>query len=287
MAENLPNNKLTNWQLKFGYWYVSNKLKIKKSFILGLIGLNVLLFGFSIISVFIILVLNADSHQQLINSSSQNLIDYEYFHERNKPKNLILQPMEVMSTTGGRFDILAKVKNPNPQWHIPYISYQFISGSKVLSEGETFILPNEEKIIISFGNEEFVKADDVVLNVSSMQWRRISDYTELAASRLRFDVSDIKFITSRQSGLSSRLPVSQTRFNVKNNSAYNFWEVGFYVVLYSGSLPVAVNYTNVEEFGSGKEKVVSINWYETLPPISRTEVIPEIDILDGSVYKDF
>jgi len=287
MAENLPNNRLSNWQLKLGYWYVSNKLKLKKALIIGLIGLNVMLFGYAIISALVIFIFQADSYNQIIASSSQQLIDYEYFHERNKPDELVLQSIDVIPTTGGRYDIVAKIINSNQKWYIPHISYQFISGANVLVEAKTFILPGDDKNLIGFGVEDFVRGEDITLNISEMSWRRILDYKDIEASRLKFDVHDVDFITSRQSGLSSRVPVSQSRFLVKNESAYNYWQVGFYVMLYSGPTLVGVNFTSVEEFRSGEEKLISMNWYETLPPISRTEVMPEVDILDESVYLSF
>lgn len=284
MAEDLPSNRLSNWQLKFGYWYVSNKLKLKKALIISLIVLNVGLFGYAIIYATIILVIQGESFRQLQNSLTAPLIDYAYFREKNKPRELVLQSINILPTTSGRYDIIAKVKNPNSKWVVSSVAYQFVSGSEVIAEGEGFIFPSEEKFLIAFGVGKKVRQSDLILNITNLSWQRFLNFENFAASRLNFDVQNTELITGRKAGTSSRLPVSQTRFTVTNNSAYSFWQVGFYVVLYSGSNIVGVNYASLEEFLSEETREVSINWFESLPSITRIEVIPDVNILDESVY---
>lgn len=283
MAQNSADNQLSNWQLKFGYWYVTNKLKLKKALVISLIVLNVGLFGYSII-MGIILLLQLDTHQQIQDSLGSDLIDYNYFHEQNKPKEIVMASLDILPTTGGRYDIVAKVKNPNTRWYVENIVFQFVSASEIAYQGESFILPFEEKNLIAFGVDKPIKLGNLTLNIDDISWQRVSNYEEFAESRLDFRVSDIEFITSRSSGLSSRLPVSQSRFMVTNNSAYNFWQVGFYVLLYSGNQLVGINYTTIDQFLSEQTREVSINWFESLPSVTRTQVVPELNILDENAY---
>ena len=44
----IPTRELTGSQLKWGLWYVTHKLLLKKFFRIGLVGLSILLYSFSI-----------------------------------------------------------------------------------------------------------------------------------------------------------------------------------------------------------------------------------------------
>jgi len=284
MAEKSSNNKLSGSQLKFGYWYVTHKLKIRKVIIVVLIALNTGLFGWSIIYASLIFFVYGQSHTDLMNNLATSYVDYSAFREKNKPKDLILPTIDILPSTENRTDLVAHVKNPNQKWSVPYFKYQFVSGPDVLDEGESFLFPNEEKLIIAYGVDQVYNRSDVDLNITEIDWWRFLNFEDFKNSRLNFVIKDVDFITSSKSGLTSRLPVSQTRFTITNDSAYSYWEVGFKIVLYSGQSIIGVNYATVEAFRSGQTKKVSVNWFENLSPITKTEIIPEVNIIDDSVY---
>ena len=78
--------------------------------------------------------------------------------------------------------------------------------------------------------------------------------------------------------------ISALTFTAENDSAYSFWDVGFYALLYKGSQLASINYLDAEKFKSGESRDLQIQFYEGLPTITKTEIIPEVNIFDQDAY---
>ncbi|RJR31658.1 hypothetical protein C4569_01740 [Candidatus Parcubacteria bacterium] len=285
MLKQSEGSQLSGWQLKLGYWYVSNKLRIKKIFIILLIVLDVLLLGISAIYAVVLLLIQAEPHSLMLKELNKDLVNYNFFHEKNKLQNIEQLALEVIRSSNGKYDLAAVIRNPNKEWQIENFHYQFVSGADVISEGNSFILPGQEKYIAAFGVEKKFSPGDLMISVSDINWRRIDDFQKISSEKMKFEFNDINFLPAGKLSSSGRYNVSQSRFQVKNNSAYNFWLVGFYVVLYSGSNISGISFLNLEDFSSLETKSASVNWDYPLPTITKTEIVPEINILDQSVFR--
>jgi hypothetical protein len=283
------NPKIADLQLKISLWFVTHKLLLKKILIGTLIGVSVLLYGFSIIGAVKILVYQKGDYEALMASLSLRNINYEIWREAQKPADLQLLELKILNSTEGRKDIVAMAKNPNSNFIIKKLKYQFVKGDEILAENETYLWLDEIKPLVAFGVEGVSNSSDVQLQVADISWWRIKkpqEFKDFIQSRLQFNIKDIKYQSPRQSPVNGKLPHSQVTFTVTNQSIFDYWEVGFYVILYSGTRIVGAHYIEEEQFKSLETRQVSVSWFNSLPSVNRVEVIPELNVLDQGVYME-
>ena len=125
------------------------------------------------------------------------------------------------------------------------------------------------------------------IEVSAVRWKRVDqhavrpDYKTWAQARLDFAIEDVKFAPPSPT---DAISVSRATFTIANRTAYSYWSAGFFVVLYSGSRIVGVNYVTISELRAGRSTPVDASWFIDLPSVSRVEVIPEVNIFDDRIY---
>lgn len=273
----------SNFKIKVSYWYVSNKLKLRRVLTGFLILLNIGFFGFSIFTAGKILIFDDRTYQANVQSLSQDLVDYGAFREANKPKPLQVVSFSAVSLGDGRFDYVALVKNPNSTHIATKATFELRSGGAVLAEKEGFVYPEEEKYVMVFG-EELSGATNPVMSIKDVSWKRIQNYHEFFDPRLQFEVDNIDFKNARDAGLKGSLAISTLTFDVTNNSAFSYWNAGLNIVLKGGSRIVGANYILLDSFKSGETRNVEVRFYEKIPSVSNVEVLVEVDLLDDASY---
>ena len=230
-----------------------------------------------------IFLIDDRSWAQDLSSLTESPIDYSYFRQANKAQELELLSFESADGRQNRYDFIAKVFNPNADFVAEAVLFQLISGNEIIAEKTGFIYPEAEKYIAFFG-QEILGEVNPILKIAKVNWRRVRGFESLSLARLQFEISDIKFKSARESGLGGDLAVSTLNFKIKNNSAFSYWQVGVYLVLLSGQRVAGANYLTLDQFSSGETRQAEMRWYETLPPISKVEILPEVNILDPAVY---
>lgn len=280
-----PNKQpspISNLKLKISYWYVTNKLQLRKGLVVSLVILSFIFYSYSIYRVSMILLVEDKTTNRGLAYLTADFIDYEYFHEANKPKNLQILGFEGVDGREGKYDFVAKVNNPNDKWVASEVVFQLMSGEEIIAEKTSFVFPNEEKYIEMFGQE--IVGSTPGLKIAKVVWRRHLEFENFSLPRLKFEISDIEFKSSRESGIRGELPVSILNFKMANNSGYNYWTVGVHMVLLSGSKMVGANYLALEQFRSEETREIEMRWYEPLPSNVQIEILPEVNILDPTTY---
>ena len=274
---------VSNFQLKASYWYVTNKLKLKKILIIFLVFFNLGIYGFVGYGVTLVLM-NENNFKNDLAFLTADLIDYPYWRQVQKPKDL--QILEFYSTDGRdrKYDFTVKIRNPNRDYSGETVNLDLALGGEVIGSKQSFILPNEEKYFTFFGKE--LASGSPEIRISKVSWRRVTKirFEEFSAPRLRFEVSDIEYKPATDSSLKGKIPVSTLNFKIKNNTGYSYWQVGINMILLSAQRVVGVNYLTLESFLSGQTREVEMRWYENLPSVNQFEIIPEIDILNPGIY---
>ena len=97
-------------------------------------------------------------------------------------------------------------------------------------------------------------------------------------------ISEIQFQPASLINKRGEAPVNTLNFKLANNSAYSYWQVGGYMILINGNGVVATNYLLVDQLKAGEIRDVSVNWAQSLPPVSTYLIEPEVDILNSSAY---
>lgn len=177
----------------------------------------------------------------------------------------IREPLEIISqdfipTTENNFDLVGQIKNPNRDWGVELLSYNF--GR----EGETYVLPQETKYII----EQRVSVDnpdEIELELKEINWQRLKDFEEL---EIRIKDKELKITDQGFYKLVG---------NVENRSSYDLDKIQVTGLLLSNGKILAAGKTEMRTILIGETRYFEINWpYEIAEEITSFELKPYTDI---------
>ena len=266
-------------RMNFGLWVAEHRRRMIKIFIIFLILLSAFFFIYSSY-YFVVYLTSGDPNAQLLNDNLS-------FSARQAPGVLEISPLQIFSGDG-QADLAIQITNPNEKF-LANFSYCFKLGDKDVACGQDFILPAEKKHILALASEFSGSRSEVSFSISDIFWRRIDahqipSWTDFYSQRLDFAISDLNFTTAALSGLSDKVNLNTLDFSVKNQTAYSYYEAPLNIFLYSGSDLIAVNRYRLQSFLSGETRAVKISWPGRFDAVNRTEVAPDINIMDNNVY---
>jgi len=270
-------------QLTAAYWFVTHKLLLKNILIVILIVANIILISFNLYIVINNLVIGGPNYDKILTTLINPNPNFASLRENKLPSGLQVSNLKTLAGSKG-FDIIVDVINPNSKWTATF-DYQFSLGDKLTSNKKGFILPGEKKMIFDLGVENGNLANNVIL--TNIKWDKEINFLKLSQERLRFDISDSKFIPSAELGIGDKISVNRVTFNVANQSAYNFANVNFIVLLNVSNQVVAINQVSSGNFFSGQIKTLESTFFQKLPKIESVQIVPEVNILDPNVFLGF
>lgn len=279
------NNKLTEDQLKWGYWWVTHKVQAKKIFTVALAIVAFSLFAYGAWGFADWFFGSGVRERQEIGMLTQNWIDYAFFRAAAQPDPMIAQTAETIAAGEGRYDMIAKVSNPNQRWWMEF-DYRFVGAGFDDPYKREYLLPADTKYLYSLAVKSESKPQ-AALEVANVMMRRVDnhvilpDYRTWASARLNFLIDDIKFIGPEKD---SPIPVSRASFTIKNDTAFGYVSVPFFVTLLSGNRVVGVNRVVISRLRAGETRQVEASWFNDLPNVTRVEVKPEVNLFDDRVY---
>lgn len=267
----LPTSGLTDKQLKFSYWYVTNKLLLRKVAIICLIVASIIFWLYVFVGLLIFLL----DFERIDNQAKQSLFspaDTSWSAESATPNSIDLSGNLSFPGVDGTFDLAAEIKNPNPGWLVEFdYNFRSISTSSITQKG--FVLPGEAKYLMDLSGS----SPEASLEISNIKWRRIFQYEEFKEAHYRFVIENQEFFPSAKVGDPSRV-----RFEVINDSPYGYWDAWVIVGLYSGGNLISINRAPLSAIKAGERRVVEINWLQELPGIDGTTIDVDVNFLDGS-----
>ncbi len=279
-------DELTNQQLGFGYWYVTHKLALKRILTVSLIVIDVALVAY----VLFLLILNLGIRQPQHDAAIATLLTDGGFasigaaRDTQLPRNIQISGIETLAS-GAFADIIATLVNPNQKWGATF-TYSFALASGTTRARTGFVFPGETKRIYDLNVENGTTVTSV--NLSNVTWMRENNFAALYAARISpLAFSDIQYIPAQELQVSDKVPVSRVRFTVGNNTAYNYRDPGFTVILLSGTSIAGISSIFTDQLLSGERKTLEVTWFTRLPRVTTVQVIPEINILDPNVYLKF
>lgn len=204
--------------------------------------------------------------------------------EMPKAENLIVVEEAIVPGEAGRYDMLAKITNPNSQLGAASFGYSFklLDGTgKILakSDGVNFILPGETKYILAFNISSDIKPDKMDFEINSFEWSKFSE----------FEQPDIATY-GKEFNLASGGETGFAKLNAKmrNQSGYDFRVISaLAVVRGEDSSPIAINKTNFNDVRVGEEREINFGWNSPFPinPMSaRFEVVPEVNVFESDNF---
>lgn len=279
---------ISNFKLKWGYWYITHKLFLRQILVYILVFINLNLWLFAVFFVFKVYFFDNASHAFAVNKFANSKVNYSTFNKINQPKQLQFGNVDVLQTGSGKYDLLVLVTNPNINW-VGRVSGSFIVNPVVEKIGGQYgekivnVLGGEGKYIIEAGVEAQGGISVPQFKINYIQWQRIrnqNDFARFVNERSNFKVTDIKYQSSTDLKLGTQVSVSGLNFEIKNNSLYDYWTVNNKVLFKRGGKIVAVHIFPVEEFKIQQHRLVDFRIFDNLVGISSVEVKPEIDIFD-------
>jgi len=267
----LPSSGLSDWQLKLSYFFVANKLFLRKLLVVLLVIVNCAFWGYGIFG-FTIWALD---YQRLESQTKSMLFSSASVLpgiEAAKPQPLQLSNVEVFAGSDDLWDLLSGAFNPNADW-LAEFDYGFTDDSTSTVFFPSFALPGQHKILMALAQRN----SSPRLEIKNLTWRRITNFSELKESHELFTVTGDGFTAAKKAGNPSRL-----KFTLRNDSAYSYWQAGVAVLLYSSGNVAAINLITIPKFLSGSSRDLELNWTRPLPNIDSWEIVPEVNYLEVS-----
>lgn len=176
----------------------------------------------------------------------------------------------------GRYDVMAKIRNPNKIYGSPDFQYEFAikdSAGNILSQkkGSSFILPMETKYIIENNLETQLIPQAVEIKIINPRWEEF----------LSFQEKPILSIYHKNYRLiSSGTGFSEVYGLLRNESPFDFNSIKIKILLRdSRDELVALNTTEMKTVNSREERDFKLIWPYSFPgEVQKIEIEPEADI---------
>jgi hypothetical protein len=296
-TEFTPEN-MSEKSLRYGYWFVTHKILLKRIGIIILVVLDAALVGWSGWGWISVYVLEAKSDEVTALQNGTTMLGAD-IHAENTAAGLLVANASVF-TASGKSDFAAEMKNPNKNFRADF-TYHFSIGNQATADKRGFILPGDDKFLIDLG-EKISAGGSAALTITEIDWHKVDrhlipDYAKFSADRLNFGITDAKFVpagggsnpfagmvATPTSTPASGGPTGETTFTLTNNTGFGYKDLSFNILLMSGPELAAVNSTIISDVLPGETRQVELTWYESLPAISDTRVIPEVDIMNDGIY---
>lgn len=181
----------------------------------------------------------------------------------------------------GKYDVVAKVFNPNSDYGSPKFSYELIlkdsTGSEIARRTDTgFILPVETKYIIETGLETEKAPSDIEINITDVQWEEFIDYEK----------PKLNIYNKRYDKISSGTGYGEAFGLLRNESPFDFNLIEINVILKDSSgNPIALNSTDMRTVGANEERDFRLVWPSSFPgEVQGVEMEAEADIFSNDNF---
>ena len=281
--------QLSDLKLKIGYLIVSNKILAKKLFLIVLILTEVILISFSAVKLTRFYSSEKVEFEKSMSQILSTTIDYELYRKINEPKNILITELDSIALDKNKYNFIAKAHNPNEKkWIVKEVEYYFTYNDLKTDTKKTFILPGEKKYITSFGIESNQKIFKPKIIISSIQWKRIKKADEEKFANevkkyINFEIKNAEYLNSYLLGIKDDDQISVIRFEAKNNTIFDYYEVGFYIATYNGPAITSINYFLANNILSEEQREIEVRWRDSISNPDKIVILPEINILDSSI----
>jgi len=168
---------------------------------------------------------------------------------------------KAMPSQGNFYDLVAQIKNPNPNYGSGQIPYQFEfydSKNNLIgrSTDSTFILPNQTKYLLQIKAASPRPISRLELSFNEIEWQKIEDYQP---PQLFIQQKEYRLLSSQELGF------SQVRGILINKTNFDFAQISLDILLFDSSRQLlAVNATEIRALSAGQERDFAATWFEKI-----------------------
>ncbi len=277
---------LSEKQLGYASWWVQNSPLLKKIGFGLLITFAAVNWGFVFWTLLDGFVISYPLESRIVQHIAQNELTLDTLLQ-TAPKPVQTSDISIFSATGNRQNFLVQMTNDNTQWWAEF-TYHFTNGDVQTPDHKSYILPQSQRYLTelgwrgaSFGNAQLV--------IDNVRWHRISadvvgagkDYASFANDRNQLQLLNPEYKNDLTIGTQT---IGRTNFTLTNPSGFGFWEVEITAILYRAGSAVGVTSIVERTIKPGETRPITIDWFENLPGVSKTELQANVNVLDPSVY---
>lgn len=283
----LQEEKQDSKEYRRSLWIVEHREKIGNIGIVILAIFDICLVLFVVWSLVDAFVLSAGNEQRsVIESVSLNQEDLHAYTEAQAADSMIVSDASTFPSANNKYDFYTQIENPNEDWWAEF-EYQFVfeGGSTGIKQG--FILPQSKKPIVELAFVNDAGLQNAQFQFESISWHRIDhhlvpDYVTWSQDRLDLEIQNP---TIMQDPTIDKNGLFRTTFTVHNNTAFNYYNPTFYLLLKRGATVVGVNKTQLQTLVAGETQEVVVNWFGTTLSASQVDVVPDLNLFDTRLYK--
>ncbi len=267
-------------KLNFGLWLSKKRSQITQFFIIFLIALSAFFFFYSSYNYFIYFFNSSD------NLDNGTLAGSQVVSPKNVVSDLTFSNPYVFKN-GENYDFAISVKNSNDKF-AAFFDYCFVISENDSRCSRAFSLPNEEKYLTILGQKSSSTSFSVSFKINNLGWQRIDaheipDWDNFRNSRLNLLIEGTSFKTTASVG-STTDGFSTLKFSITNKTPYSYYEMPLNVAFYRDNELIAVNSYVLNNFLAGDIKNIKLSWSGYLPGVTKTEIRPNINLLDKEIY---
>jgi hypothetical protein len=277
-----PTGEFNSNELTWSLWYLKHKVLLYRILVGVLIGISVILWGYSLIQWLIYAIVGIPQDQALQQSLSRTL-NYTVIQPHFAPAPLQILDVKILPGGVNKTDAVAEIYNPNLQ-QLAEFNYYFVSGDLKSDSKHVALMPGESRLIGALGlSEDF--GGGVNIMVENLTWTRLSkhefpDPATYEAERINFGVSDFTFTRAVADGPGAHA----ITFKFTNQSAFGYVNADFLVALYSGGDLVSVLPLQLKDFKSLETRDIDLRSFVTNLNVSEVKVYPALNVFDSSVF---
>ena len=279
----MADEKFYAKQIGVAYWLVTHKQIIKTVINIFLITVIIIFVALNLYLLIFNLGIYGRAYNEFLNSLVTVSPEYLSLRQTKLPQPIGITQIYTLPNVNN-FDIIAEISNPNNYWYATF-NYQFQIGNDLTEPKPGFILPGKSKRLIDLNIANGNQVSEVVF--SDLKWSKEINFPAIEAEKFNIEIKNITLIPPSQLGLGEKVQISRVKFDVINNSPFNYANVGLQIYLLSSGQISAVSQIYSGALKTGQTQTYQVNFFQNLPKITETSIIPEINILDPNAFLKF
>lgn len=280
-----PTGEFSNRSLKLAEWYLKHKLLLQKIGKWFLVLWCIVTIGYSFGYWAYYLSYGYFKDQNMMQRQTLEFPNYDAVKPLYSAQSLQVGNIEVYNSVSDLYDFVARVSNPNERW-IARLTYKFTYVGGETESHTTVLWPKAERPVIIFGISAGSYPSYPRLTIEKVDWKHINRNTQMdiptfIAEHVKFTAENFTFTpASRLSGTLNHI----IKFDLFNDTAYNFWDPEFYVELLDGNQTTGFIYLSLDKFKTGDKRSIDLrSWVDSLS-VSDIVIWPIFNIFDKSEY---
>lgn len=272
---------LSGRELKFGKWYLKHRVQIRKGIIAVLFLFSLVTLGGSLVYWSYYYASGYWQDKEIATREARQFQNYQNLHPLYEARTPEVSNVNIVQAESGEHNIIADVQNRNERW-LGKMTYHFSFPGGETKTKQAVILPRRENTTAILGVENSGITQGAEFVLDDIKWRKIDPHKiryidNYSNARLNFSVNNFSFSEGEDD------TPANVSFQIKNNTAYSYWDGRFIVKMFQGNSLVAVREVSIEKFRTGEEREVGLTFSQNVN-ITRVELNPKINIFDQNEF---